>query len=189
MPTLYILAGCNGAGKTTAAQTLLPHLFKCDEFVNADLIARGISPFHPESVAIQSGKIMLDRINYLVSQQKTFAIETTLSSKNYVSFIKKCRANNYKIELFYFWLNSYKMAISRVEQRVLEGGHNIPTIDIKRRYLRGIKNLNELYIKLSDTWIVFDNSNKYEPTIIATGELGNNEKIFNFDIWSQITTF
>ncbi|MFM2225574.1 MAG: hypothetical protein RJA07_1776 [Bacteroidota bacterium] len=186
MPTLYILAGCNGAGKTTVAKTLLPQLFNCDEFVNADLIARGISPYHPEEVSIQAGKIMIERINFLASQKKTFAIETTLSSKSYLSFIKNCSAIGYKIELFYFWLNSFEMAVSRVEQRVIEGGHNIPKNDIERRYFRGIQNLTNLYIPICNAWLVFNNSNKHHSEMIASGEFDEVQKIFNFETWNKI---
>ncbi|HWZ03579.1 MAG TPA: zeta toxin family protein, partial [Mucilaginibacter sp.] len=126
MPNLYIIAGCNGAGKTTASYTILPEILDCREFVNADNIAAGISPFNPESVAIEAGRIMLKRIDELLSEEVDFAFETTLATRSYVSFIKKAKQVGYQVTLLYFWLNSPQMAYDRVAKRVSEGGHNIP---------------------------------------------------------------
>lgn len=132
MHNLYIISGCNGAGKTTASFTVLPEMLNCREFVNADEIARGISPFKPESVAIQAGKIMLSRIEELLLQRVDFAIETTLTTKSYLNTIKKAKALGYQVTLLFFWLNDVELAIERVKMRVLEGGHNIPEEVIKR---------------------------------------------------------
>ena len=126
-PILYIIAGCNGAGKTTASYSVLPDLLNCREFVNADEIAKGLSPFNPESVAIEAGKLMLQRINLLLCQRKTFAIETTLATRSYASLIKRAHEKGYQVVLLFFWLSSPEMAIERVAKRVSEGGHNIPT--------------------------------------------------------------
>lgn len=184
-PTLYILAGCNGAGKTTAANVLLPEIFHCDEFVNADLIAKGLSPFNVEQVAIQAGRLMLERIKLLASQQKSFVIETTLATKSYVPFIADCKQKGYKIVLLYFWLNDYELAISRVEKRVKMGGHNIPTDVIERRYNAGIRNLINLYIPICDEWNVYDNSPS--PAVkIASGVFNNEINIANFEGWNFI---
>ena len=126
MPTLYIIAGCNGAGKTTASYTVLPAILNCKEFVNADSIALGISPFQPEKVVFEAGRLMLQRIHQLIDDDITFAFETTLSARSYIDTIKKCRAKGYHITLLYFWLNSPDLAIERIKIRVSRGGHNIP---------------------------------------------------------------
>ncbi|WP_142683169.1 zeta toxin family protein [Chitinophaga polysaccharea] len=141
MPKLYILAGCNGAGKTTASLTFLPEMFRCKEFVNADVIATSICPDNPESVALQAGRIMLIKINELMLEKVDFAFETTLATRSYVSLITTAQAIGYEVILLFFWLKSPAFAINRVARRVLEGGHNIPSEIIKRRFYRGIKNL------------------------------------------------
>ena len=140
MPNLYIIAGCNGAGKTTASYTILPELLNCKEFVNADEIAKGLSPFQPEKVSFEAGRIMLYRIRELLSQKKDFAFETTLSTRSYVRLIKKAKEEGYKITLIFFWLKSVDFAIERVKSRVAKGGHDIPEAVIKRRYIRGLEN-------------------------------------------------
>jgi predicted ABC-type ATPase len=123
MPNLYIIAGCNGAGKTTASYIVLPKLLNCNEFVNADNIAAGLSPFNPESVALAAGRIMLSRINELLTDGVDFAFETTLSTKSYVSFVKKAKELAYEVTLLYFWLSSPRVATDRVAKRVRQGGH------------------------------------------------------------------
>lgn len=186
MPNLYIISGCNGAGKTTASYTVLPELLKCNEFVNADNIAAGLSPFNPESVALEAGRIMLQRIKQLVSAQADFAFETTLSTKSYVSFIKYAQSQGYKITLLYFWLSSPQMAIDRVAKRVSLGGHYIPDDTVERRYYRGIKNLLFLYIPVCNDWILIDNQDA-EPTLIAHG-INSIKTIINPDIWDVVLT-
>ena len=160
MPTkkLYIISGCNGAGKTTASVTILPEIFECKEFVNADEIAKGLSPFNPESVAIQAGKLMLERINYLLTQNDSFAIETTLSTKSYQNLVSQAHEKGFYVQLLYFWLPSPEFAAARVAQRVKEGGHNIPKDVIYRRYYAGIKNLFEIYMPIVDYWVIYDKS-------------------------------
>ncbi len=155
---LYIIAGCNGAGKTTASFTILPEILNCKEFVNADEIAKGLSPFQPEKVAFEAGRIMLQRINDLLESNITFAFETTLATKSYKEKILKAKENNYNVILLFFWLPNVKLAIARVKRRVLEGGHHIDTTIIKRRYIRGIKNLFEIYVPIVDELLIFDNS-------------------------------
>lgn len=135
---LYIIAGPNGAGKTTASFTVLPEVLDCREFVNADEIAKGLSPFNPEEVAIQAGKLMLQRIDYLLKSRETFAIETTLATKSYKNTIEKAKALGYAVILLFFWLPSPQMAEQRVAMRVKEGGHNIPKDVIYRRYWAGL---------------------------------------------------
>ena len=170
MPKLYIIAGCNGAGKTTASYTVLPEMLGCKEFVNADEIAKGLSPFNPESVAIEAGRLMLQRMDDLLSEGSDFAFETTLSTRSYVKFIERAQAKGYFVTLLYFWLPTPEQAIERVATRVREGGHNIPSDVIRRRYANGIKNLTALYIPLCNYWAIYDNSSADEQIrIIALG--------------------
>lgn len=182
---LYIIAGCNGAGKTTASYTILPEILKCKEFVNADEIAKGLSPFQPEKVAFEAGRIMLERIEHLLLSKENFAFETTLSTKSYKSKVKWAKENGYAIKLLFFWLPSVEMAIDRVKIRVKEGGHNIPKEIISRRYRRGLENLFKIYIPLCDDWIVFDNSETVSQ-IIAEGNSNAENNILQPEKWLKI---
>lgn len=164
-PVLYIIAGCNGAGKTTASYTILPEMLECKQFINADEIAKGLSPFNPESVAIEAGKLMLQRIDFLLEQRSTFAIETTLATRSYINLVKNAHSKGYQVVLLFFWLSSPEMALERVAKRVKEGGHNIPVETIFRRYWLGIKNLFNLFIPIVDKWMLVDNINN--PILIA----------------------
>jgi len=155
---LYIIAGCNGAGKTTASFTILPEISNCKEFVNADEIAKGLSPFQPEKVAVESGRIMLNRINELLSEKVDFAFETTLSTRSYKNKIIIAKEQGYLVTLLSFWLQSVELAKERVKTRVLEGGHNILPDVIERRYFKGIKNLFDIYLPIVDGALIFDNS-------------------------------
>lgn len=155
---LYIIAGCNGAGKTTASFTILPEILNCKEFVNADEIAKGLSPFQPEKVAFEAGRIMLKRIEELFRENQSFAFETTLASKSYKEKIKYAKANGYTITLLFFWLKNVKLAKERVKVRVSEGGHNIIAEVIERRYKNGLKNLFNIYLPIVDGALLFDNS-------------------------------
>jgi predicted ABC-type ATPase len=165
--TIYIIAGCNGAGKTTVSYSILPAILDCKEFVNADEIAKGLSPFQPEKVAFEAGRIMIERIGNLLELGHNFAFETTLSTKSYKGKLATAKAKGYAVKLLFFWLPTIEMAVKRVSLRVKEGGHNIPTDIIRRRYVRGIDNLFKIYIPLCDEWAVFDNSDK--PVLIADG--------------------
>lgn len=156
---LYIIAGCNGAGKTTACFTILPEIINCKEFVNADEIARGLSPFQPEKVAFEAGRIMLHRINDLFAANLSFAFETTLSTKIYKQKIIMAKEKGYVTTLLFFWLKNVDLAKERVAIRVAEGGHNIPPDVIERRYKNGIKNLFDIYLPLVDGALILDNSN------------------------------
>ncbi|MBL7817197.1 MAG: zeta toxin family protein [Saprospiraceae bacterium] len=184
MPNLYIIAGCNGAGKTTASMTILPEILDCQEFVNADEIAKGLSPFHPEKVSIEAGRIMLNRINQLLEKGEDFAFETTLSTRSYVSFIKKARNLGYKITLVFVYLKSVDLAKQRVAERVKKGGHNIETEVIERRYVAGLKNFRNLYFPICNEWIVFDNSDVLQ--IVAQGNFDLAIEIYNSKIWKII---
>lgn len=155
---LYIIGGCNGAGKTTASFTILPDILDCKEFVNADEIAKGLSPFQPEMVSLEAGRIMLNRIDELITQGVNFAFETTLSTRSYRGKIDEARKKGYRITLLFFWLQNTELAIERVNIRVLEGGHYIDPEVIERRYSRGIKNLFDIYLPIVDGALIFDNS-------------------------------
>ena len=179
---LYIIAGCNGAGKTTASFTILPEILDCKEFVNADEIAKGLSPFQPDRVSIEAGRIMLNRINELLNENESFAFETTLSTRSYMPKIVKAKENGYKITLLFFWLSSTELAKERVLTRVKEGGHNIEFDVIVRRYYKGINNLFELYLPIVDEAQIFDNSEgKHIPIAEKFHELIEviDEKKFN----------
>lgn len=176
-PTLYIIAGCNGAGKTTASYSVLPDLLECREFVNADEIAKGLSPFNPESVAIEAGKLMLQRINLLLNQGKTFAIETTLATRSYASLVKRAQEKGYHVMLLFFWLPSPEMAVMRVAKRVSEGGHNIPAETIHRRYWLGLHNFFTIFSSIVDTWIFYHNED--EAVKLSSSEEANDNPIFN----------
>ena len=155
---LYIIAGCNGAGKTTASFTILPEIIDCKEYVNADEIAKGISPFQPEKVAFEAGRIMLHRINELLNSSDNFAFETTLATKSYKNKIRFAKQKGFIITLVFFWLESTLLAKERVRTRVAEGGHNIEPSIIERRYMNGIKNLFNIYLPIVDGAFIFDNS-------------------------------
>jgi predicted ABC-type ATPase len=162
---LYIIAGCNGAGKTTASYTILPEILDCKEFVNADEIAKGLSPFQPENVSFEAGRIMLNRIRELLLAHVNFAFETTLSTKSYKNKIIKAKESGYQTSLLFFWLQTVDIAKERVRTRVLEGGHNIEDVVIERRYLKGIKNLFDIYLPIVDGALIFDNSDGKQELI------------------------
>lgn len=175
MKQLYIIAGCNGAGKTTASMTILPEVLNCREFVNADEIAKGISPFSPEEVAIDAGRIMLQRIEYLLTQDETFAIETTLATKSYRNLILRAKERGYTIILLFFWLPSPEMAVERVASRVAAGGHDIPKHVIHRRYWNGLYNLFEIFIPIVDFWSLYENGGTMK-TIVENNRIIDEEK-------------
>lgn len=185
MPNLYIISGCNGAGKTTASYTVLPEMLDCEEFINADEIARGLSPFNPNKVAIEAGRIMLSKIDKLITSKQDFAFETTLSTKRYVRTIEKAKLRGFDVILLYFWLDSVELAIERVLTRVMEGGHSIPEDIIRRRYFSGIRNLFDLYTPICDYWMILNNST---PSIelIAEGSFNKEISIENIRIFELL---
>ena len=171
MKQLYIIAGCNGAGKTTASYAIFPQVLHCNEFVNADEIARGLSPFHPEGVSIMAGKLMLYRIEELLEKEASFAIETTLASKSYRQLVQKAQNKGYHVSIIFFWLPTPEQAISRVAQRVKEGGHDVPRNVIRRRYFAGIKNLFNIYMPIVDYWMIIDNGHTPCDKVATGGKL------------------
>ncbi|OYT17315.1 MAG: zeta toxin [Bacteroidetes bacterium 4572_77] len=184
MKRLYIISGCNGAGKTTASYTILPELLDCKEFVNADEIAKGLSPFNPNKVAIKAGRLMLTRIDELLESGVDFAFETTLSTRSYMNTVKKAQEKGYFVTVLYFWLNTSDLAVERVKVRVEEGGHHIPEDTIRRRYDLGISNMFNLYIPVADYWMFIDNS-KSPFDVLADGRK-EEENIKNKLIWTEL---
>ena len=184
MKRLYIISGCNGAGKTTASYTILPEMLDCNEFVNADEIAKGLSPFNPNEVAIKAGRLMLTRIDELLENGVDFAFETTLETRSYANTVRKAQEKGYLVTVLYFWLNSPELAVERVRIRVKEGGHNIPEKTIRRRYDLGISNMFNLYIPIVDYWMFIDNS-KTPFEILAEGQ-GEKEVVKNEMIWNKL---
>ena len=165
---LYIISGCNGAGKTTASYTVLPEILDCREFVNADEIARGLSPFNSESMAVEAGRLMLKRIEELLEKEVTFSIETTLATKSYINLVRRAQAKGYSVKVLFFWLNSPELALQRVAERVAKGGHNIPEPVVRRRYVAGIRNFFRLFMSEVDYWDIYDNS-RYPRKQVACG--------------------
>jgi predicted ABC-type ATPase len=182
---LYIIGGCNGAGKTTASFNILPELLHCKEFVNADEIARGISPFQPEKVAIEAGRIMLQRIEELISSTVDFSFETALSTRSFVRTIERARSKGYYVTLIFFWLESIELAKNRVSKRVKEGGHHIPPDVIERRYNAGINNLFNIYQNNVDSLFIYDNSNS-ESELIAEKEMNSDFLVLNSSKFSKL---
>ena len=173
---VYIIAGSNGSGKTTFARLFLPNYANCPNFINADLIAQGLAPFNPNSAAIKSGKIVIQQIHEFSDRGVDFAFETTLSGKSYMNLFKTLKNKGYTLHLFYLWIPSPKLAISRIKERVSEGGHNINDEDVRRRFSRSIHNFLTLYQSLFDYWMLFDNS-KTNPILIAKNNKGQIEII------------
>lgn len=168
-PKILIIAGPNGAGKTTFAREFLPFEANCPDFINADLIAAGLSPFKPEAAAFRAGRLMLEEIHEKIRQRKSFAFETTLSGRTYVKLLRECRSSGYHIVLAFLSLPTADMAVSRVTARVRQGGHNVPECDIRRRFEAGLKNFHKEYKPIVDVWTLYDNSGSI-PTILEQGE-------------------
>lgn len=185
MQRVFIIAGCNGAGKTTASYNMLPDILEVKEFVNADEIAKGLSPFQPERVSMAAGRLMLERIHQLMEKKEDFAFETTLATRTYVKLVEEAHQKGYFSTLLFFYLESPELAIQRVAQRVSEGGHHIPEEVIRRRYGRGLKNFFQLFSPLVDDWTFVDTSEKTHKVIAEKG----NEKplIYNQEIWNKLS--
>jgi len=167
-PRILIIAGPNGAGKTTFAQEYLPNEASCKTFVNADLIATGLSPFDPEAAAVRAGRIMLMEIRSLVAARRDFALETTLSGRTYARMIPDWRRAGYLVEMAFLKLSGIDAAIERVASRVAQGGHDIPADVIRRRFISGWRNFNDLYKSLVDSWTLYDNSG-VKPIVLGIG--------------------
>ena len=181
---MIVLAGCNGAGKTTLSKRLLPKFLEVKEFVNADEIARGLSPYNPEGASFAAGRIMLERIRSLAVEQIDFAIETTLSTKTYASLFLELKERGYSIILIFVFLDSAEEAKTRVRKRVESGGHGISAEIVERRYKRGTENFKNIFMNLSDRFQVFDNTNAL-PIFVAEKD-ENGIIVYNQEIWNKI---
>jgi predicted ABC-type ATPase len=182
---IVIIGGPNGAGKTTAAQFLLPQSLNIGEFVNADEIARGLSPFHPEHTALLAGRLMLERMRQLIRSRQSFAFETTCSGRTPVSMLRNCKSDGWRLTLVYLWLPSPQAALDRVAMRVREGGHNIPSDVVIRRYWAGLSNMRLLYLPLADAAAIYDNSDG-QGTLIAERSEKAPLIIHDADRWANI---
>ena len=185
MARLYIISGCNGAGKTTASYTVLPDLLNLHTFVNADEIADELSPQEPEREMIRASRLMLERVEQLIERDEDFAVETTLATKSLAGMISRAQHKGYMVGIFYFWLKSPELAIKRVAMRVAAGGHNIPTDTIVRRYQQGMENLRKIYLPLCNYWVLIDNSDK-RGKWVAEGGLSTATRIYNKRIYNLI---
>jgi predicted ABC-type ATPase len=180
-PTVYVIAGPNGAGKTTFSSEFLPHFVHCPEFLNADLIAAGLSPFAPETQNVRAGRLVLERLAELTSQRVDFGFETTLSGRTYLKMLRDMRSAGYRVSLFFLWLPNADMAVARVANRVVRGGHHVPPIDVRRRYSAGLRNLFQLYRPVLDDWWLYDAS-RLPPRLVVSQKRGvltlNNRRLY-----------
>ncbi len=185
-PHIIVIAGANGAGKSTTATSLLKDTLGVTEFVNADVIAEGLSAFYPEGAAFHAGRVMLDRIHLLAKERVDFAFETTLASRTFAPWIKEIKQTGYIFHLVFLWLPSEEFAIARVAERVRTGGHNVHEETIRRRYKKSMNNFFQLYLPLADTWLFYDNSVAGAPQLLASGGKKIGTTIENRLIWKQI---
>ena len=185
MKGVVVLAGPNGAGKTTAAPLLLPEHLGIREFVNADEIARGLSPFNPDGSAIAAGRLMIERIHALARAGESFAFETTCAGRGHARLLRSCRAAGYKVTLMFLWLPSSEAAIARVARRVRAGGHGIPPAVVARRYVAGLRNLRHLYLPLADIGLIYDNSDG-GGGLVAERREGLDLLVHDPAVWSRI---
>lgn len=185
-PAVVVLAGPNGAGKTTSARILLAETLQLFTYINADVIAQGLSGFDPESAAIEAGRIMLQRLRSLAEQRANFAFETTLAGRSLAHWLKSLRQTGYTIHLIYFWLASADLAVARVAERVRMGGHDVPEPTIRQRYGRSIRNFFSLYRPIASYWRMYDNSIGEQPQIIASGDDTGTESVVSEKVWEAI---
>jgi len=186
MSEIFVFGGCNGSGKSTLASRVLSSVQPSPEFVNADIIAAQLNPDDVDAVAITASRLMLDRLKTLANQKLDFAFETTLAARSFARFLRKCKSKGYQINLAYVWLESPELATLRVAKRVASGGHDIPQDIIKRRYLRSLQNLVELYLPLADRFQAYDNSQNENSLIAYFSHKNSPIKVIQQDIWNQI---
>lgn len=185
-PSLVVVGGPNGAGKSTTAEALLNGTLSVEEFVNADVIARGLSGFAPEGTAVAAGRILLARIRELAGQRATFAFETTLASRSFAPWLRGLVQHGYRVHVIYLWLPSPDLAVLRVGQRVRAGGHGLPEETIRRRYTRGLRNLFEIYRPLATSWHVYDNALPSGARLVARGRSGGADEVVDATLWQEI---
>jgi predicted ABC-type ATPase len=185
-PSVIVLAGPNGAGKTTSSRTLLAETLSVLTFVNADVIAQGLSGFDPNSAAVEASRIMLERLRELAQRKANFAFETTLAARSYAKWLRELRGTGYTVRLFYFWVKSADAAVARVAQRVRMGGHAVPEDTVRQRYNRSVRNFFTLYQPLAHEWQVYDNSGGEGPRLVATGRAAGEESVVLPDVWAAM---
>ena len=182
---VVMIGGPNGAGKTTTATTMLPKELRIREFVNADEIARGLSPFNPEGSALAAGRLMIERIHELIDRGESFAFETTCSGRAHARTLLRCRDAGYRLTLIFLWLPSAKEALGRVAKRVAQGGHRIPKDVVIRRYAAGLKNLQQVYLPIADIAYIYDNSDE-GGILIAERQPGQALVVCDDQRWRRI---
>ena len=185
MKNMYIISGCNGAGKTTAAFYMLPEMLECKEFVNLDEIARGLNPLNPDSVTYPAVRLLHSRMESLLKKDANFAVETTLSALSYIEKVHKAQEEKFVVNLLFFWLNSTDLAIERVKLRVSQGGHNVPEDVIVRRYYRGLYNFFNHYMDICDNVMFFDNSGE-KPRLIMGRVQNNDVDIYDPQLYEEL---
>lgn len=185
-PRVVVLGGPNGAGKSTVAPRILRQGLQVDEFVNADVIARGLSARDPESVAFSAGRMMLERIRKLAEEKVDFAFETTLASRTFAPWLRRWIEDGYEFHLVYIWIPNSEMAVQRVSQRVRDGGHHVPTPTVRRRFDRSRTNFRTLYRPLCRRWHVYANLAISGPLLVATGDPEQTTKVEAPDLWEDI---
>lgn len=186
MPRVVVIAGPNGSGKSTTAPRLLRDTLHVDEFINADVIASGLSAFSPDRAAFAAGRIMLSRMKDLARQDKNFALESTLSSRSLAPWLRKLATDGYSVHIIFLWLVDSNLAVRRVSERVKSGGHSVPENIVKRRYARSIGNFFNIYRPIADSWLMLDNSMQDSPKPIAWRNAGGPVQISRNGPWNQL---
>jgi predicted ABC-type ATPase len=185
-PLIVVIGGPNGAGKSTTAPRLLRDAFEVGEFVNADTIAEGLSAFRPESVALAAGRVMLQRLQLLAAARESFAFETTLASRRFAPWLRGLRGEGFRTHLAFLSLPNADLAVARVAERVLQGGHDVPEDVVRRRFVRGLSNFFSLYRPVVASWRLFDNSDAEGPRLIADGKLDEAPAIHDQESWRRL---
>ena len=184
-PSIVVLGGPNGAGKTTAAPRLLRGALRVDEYINADLLAQGLSVFRPEAAAIDAGRVVLRRLDQLARARASFAFESTLASTTLANKLRSWRHAGYRVHVVYLWLPDVDLALARVRLRVEAGGHDVPEATVRRRFERGRVNFFRRYVPTASRWRVYDASPPTGPALVATGGAGGRRRILKPRIWEQ----
>lgn len=185
MKDIVILGGPNGAGKTTAARVLLPRKVRLNAYINADEIARRMSPHNPDTAALQAGRFMLSQIEKLVEAESSFAFETTCAGRTYIKLLKDCKQKGWQISFIFLWVPSPDYSVARVARRVSQGGHSIPEEVIRRRYRQGLRNMRHLYLPLADDATIYDNRDN-DLRLIARREAPFSLEVWDREIWARI---
>jgi len=183
-PTLYILAGPNGSGKTTLAHDLLPRGIKCLNFLNADLLAQGLSPLDPTASLMRAGRILLHEFDHNVTNNISFGIETTLSGLTYLDRFRDAKEKGYRLILFYIWIGSIELSLDRIRDRVSKGGHDVSVADVTRRFPRSVRHFFNYYRLLADEFTIFDN--RYSHPIRVAYGTPHDETVFDSALYTEL---